>query len=167
MFCVVRLSKILSKSCQDASWWLYLLHVHMIKQKPCMVGQPPRYKLQKKSLPVMMPHQKRSSVFVSRISLSLNWIFLFQEFGGNFDKDTPRVHYLAHPFIARYVRFHPVSWSRDIALRAGVMGRPHQGDCVPGFTKPNAASPCGKFSFFLGIYSHWEAAGLWNKQAYD
>jgi len=39
---------------------------------------------------------------------------------------------------------HPVSWSRDIAMRVGVLGRPHQGECLPGFTRPNVASPCGE-----------------------
>lgn len=29
-------------------------------------------------------------------------------------------------------------------MRVGVLGKPHEGECVPGFTRPNSASPCGK-----------------------
>ena len=70
--------------------------------------------------------------------------YFHQEFGGNIDKDTSRIHYLAQPIIARYVRFHPVTWHRGIAMRAGILGRIHTGECGAGFTKPNSASPCGE-----------------------
>ena len=60
------------------------------------------------------------------------------------EKDLPRTNYLAHPFIARYIRFYPVEWKKGIAMRVGVLGKPHEGECVPGFTRPNSASPCGK-----------------------
>jgi len=51
-----------------------------------------------------------------------------QEFGGNVDKDLERVHYLNSPFIARYVRFHPLSWHRHISMRAAVIGCQFTGD---------------------------------------
>ena len=59
-------------------------------------------------------------------------------------KKDQRIHYLAQPIIARYIRFHPISWNRGIAMRVGVMGRQHTGECGVGFTRPNSASPCGK-----------------------
>ncbi|XP_067932055.1 lactadherin-like [Watersipora subatra] len=64
------------------------------------------------------------------------------EFGGNIDKDSERVNYLSKPFIARYIRIYPITWYRDIALRLGVLGKPHEGACAPGFTRPNSESPC-------------------------
>lgn len=76
-------------------------------------------------------------------------LITFQEFGGNIDKDTSRIHYLAQPITARYVRFHPITWHRGIAMRAGILGRIHTGECGAGFTKPNSASPCGESNFYL------------------
>jgi len=66
-----------------------------------------------------------------------------QEFGGNIGKNDKRLHYLAKPFVARYIRFHPVSWNKGIAMRAGVFGKQHSGECGAGFTRPNSASSCG------------------------
>ena len=43
------------------------------------------------------------------------------------DKDIERVHYLNWPFVARYVRFHPMDWHRHISMRAGVIGCPYKG----------------------------------------
>jgi len=50
-----------------------------------------------------------------------------QEFGGNVDKNLERYQYLNSPFIARYVRFHPLEWSRRISMRAGLIGCPYRG----------------------------------------
>lgn len=50
-----------------------------------------------------------------------------QEFGGNSDKNSPRIHYLNLPFVARYVRFHPTKWNFQIAMRAGLIGCPYAG----------------------------------------
>ncbi|KAK2165453.1 hypothetical protein LSH36_50g07025 [Paralvinella palmiformis] len=47
-----------------------------------------------------------------------------KEFGGNVDKDIERYHYLNNPFVARYVRFHPLDWNKRISMRAGVIGCP-------------------------------------------
>jgi len=43
------------------------------------------------------------------------------------DKNLERYQYLNSPFIARYVRFHPLEWSRRISLRAGLIGCPYKG----------------------------------------
>lgn len=50
-----------------------------------------------------------------------------QLFGGNSDKDTERMHFLNSPFVARYVRFHPVEWHGKISMRAGLFGCPYTG----------------------------------------
>ncbi|ESN93060.1 hypothetical protein HELRODRAFT_69241 [Helobdella robusta] len=50
-----------------------------------------------------------------------------KEFGGNMDKDIERYHYLNSPFVARYVRFHPLDWQHHISMRAGVIGCPYKG----------------------------------------
>lgn len=65
-----------------------------------------------------------------------------KEFGGNVDKDIERVHYLNWPFIARYVRFHPLSWHRHISMRAGLIGCPFTGECGEGFMRVNDYTPC-------------------------
>ncbi|XP_074660599.1 lactadherin-like isoform X2 [Tubulanus polymorphus] len=63
-------------------------------------------------------------------------------FGGNNDKDTARHHYLNAPFIARFIRFHPVEWQDQIAMRAGLIGCPYNGECGEGFMKINPDTPC-------------------------
>lgn len=65
-------------------------------------------------------------------------------FGGNMDAETERRHYLNHPFSARYVRLHPMTWRHGIGLRAALLGCPHKagGDCGPGFFHVNAVSGC-------------------------
>jgi hypothetical protein len=50
-----------------------------------------------------------------------------QEFGGNSNRDTERYHYFASPFVARYIRFHPVEWYNHVSMRAGLIGCPHHG----------------------------------------
>jgi len=67
------------------------------------------------------------------------------------DKSTERHHYLNHPFTARYVRINPVTWHHAIALRAGLTGCPHTGDCGPGFVQVNPLSRCGKHSIHIYI----------------
>ena len=57
---------------------------------------------------------------------------------------TERTHYLNSPFIARYIRIHPVTWHHGIGLRAAVVGCPRKGECGPGFLKLNDASGCRK-----------------------
>ncbi|KAK2183079.1 hypothetical protein NP493_324g03010 [Ridgeia piscesae] len=69
------------------------------------------------------------------------------EFGGNVDKDMERYHYLNSPFVARYVRFHPVDWHRKISMRAGLLGCPYKvsavsGECSSGFMRVNKDTPC-------------------------
>ena len=70
--------------------------------------------------------------------------FVQQIFGGNMDGDTERRHYLNHPFSARYVRLHPLTWRHGIGLRAALLGCPHKAgsDCGPGFFHVNAVSGC-------------------------
>lgn len=63
-------------------------------------------------------------------------------FGGNMNKDTERRHYLNHPFAARYIRIHPITWHRAIAMRAALLGCPHKGDCGPEFFQVNPVSGC-------------------------
>ena len=43
------------------------------------------------------------------------------------DKSLERVHYLNNPFVARYIRFHPIDWYKKISMRAGLMGCPYKG----------------------------------------
>ncbi|XP_055900427.1 lactadherin-like isoform X2 [Biomphalaria glabrata] len=63
-------------------------------------------------------------------------------FGGNSDKDTPRIHFLYSPFVARYVRFQPVEWKGKISMRAGLLGCPYTGECSEGFMRVNEDTPC-------------------------
>lgn len=65
-----------------------------------------------------------------------------KDFGGNFEKDMERYHFLSSPFVARFIRFHPTTWYRQISMRAGVIGCPHSGDCSSGFMKVNDFAPC-------------------------
>jgi lactadherin len=80
---------------------------------------------------------------------SVNWTFYKdathlepKEFGGNVDKDIERIHYLNNPFIARFVRFHPIDWNRHVSMRAGLFGCPYTGQCTTGFMRINDYTPC-------------------------
>jgi hypothetical protein len=86
-------------------------------------------------------------------------VLYFQVFSGNMDKSTERHHYLNHPFTARYVRINPVTWHHAIALRAGLTGCPHTGDCGPGFVQVNPLSRCGKHSVLTHLLT--VCTGLW------
>lgn len=64
-------------------------------------------------------------------------------FGGNNDKDTVRVHYINSPFVARFIRFHPLEWNGKISMRAGLLGCPHTaGNCGESFMRVNDDTPC-------------------------
>ncbi|XP_064601589.1 lactadherin-like isoform X2 [Liolophura sinensis] len=65
-----------------------------------------------------------------------------KEFGGNMDKHMERVHYLNSPFVARYVRFHPIEWHQKISMRVGLLGCPYTGHCGSGFMRVNDDTPC-------------------------
>ncbi|THD27537.1 Coagulation factor 5 8 type C terminal [Fasciola hepatica] len=63
-------------------------------------------------------------------------------FEGNNDRVVERVHYLASPFIARYVRIHPIDWRSRIAMRVGLLGCRQKGPCSTGFFRINNESSC-------------------------
>lgn len=63
-------------------------------------------------------------------------------FGGNSDKNTERIHYLNSPFVARFIRFHPLEWNKKIAMRIGLLGCAYKGECTEGFMRVNEDSPC-------------------------
>ncbi|KAM7540432.1 hypothetical protein Aperf_G00000023373 [Anoplocephala perfoliata] len=63
-------------------------------------------------------------------------------FTGNTQTLSERVHYLSSPFVARYVRIHPISWRGRIAMRVGLLGCRHRGSCEPGFFRINDKSSC-------------------------
>ncbi|XP_018651917.1 putative dock [Schistosoma mansoni] len=63
-------------------------------------------------------------------------------FEGNNEQITERIHYLATPFIARYVRIHPVIWRSRIAMRVGLLGCKQKGSCSAGFFRINNESSC-------------------------
>ena len=69
------------------------------------------------------------------------------------DKDTERRHYLNHPFSARYVRLHPLTWRHGIGMRAALLGCPLKAgaDCGPGFFHVNDVSGCGRHFFLLTL----------------
>ena len=46
------------------------------------------------------------------------------------DRDLERIHYLNKPFVARYIRFHPIDWFKKISMRAGLIGCPYKGTSV-------------------------------------
>ena len=69
---------------------------------------------------------------------------LRQVFAGNMDTATERRHYLNQPFVASYIRLHPVDWRKQIAMRAGVLGCPNRGLCGPGYIRVNQGSPCSE-----------------------
>ena len=43
-------------------------------------------------------------------------------FGGNIDRNTPVYHSLHSPVQAKYLRFHPKTWTSHISMRAEVYG---------------------------------------------
>jgi len=61
------------------------------------------------------------------ITHSVSVFFVKQEFAANADRDGDRHQYFRSPFIARYVRIHPVVWHRHISMRAGLVGCPFTG----------------------------------------
>jgi lactadherin len=50
-----------------------------------------------------------------------------KDFGGNVDREFDRYHFLGRPFVARFIRFHPVDWHKHISMRAGLLGCPYMG----------------------------------------
>ena len=68
---------------------------------------------------------------------------LSQVFMGNLDKDTERRHYLNEAFTARYIRLNPKHWHQAIALRAALLGCPHEGECGQRFFRVAPDMPCG------------------------
>ena len=65
-------------------------------------------------------------------------------FSGNRDKNTENEHFLSTPFVARFVRFHPIEFNNHISMRVGVYGCPYRGPCGPGFVRVQEDTPCGK-----------------------
>ncbi|CAH8542287.1 unnamed protein product [Dicrocoelium dendriticum] len=63
-------------------------------------------------------------------------------FEGNSEQVLERVHYLASPFIARYVRIHPINWKNRIAMRVGLLGCRQKGPCSTGYFRINNESSC-------------------------
>lgn len=63
-------------------------------------------------------------------------IICAQDFGGNVDKQIERIHYVNSPFVARFIRFHPVDWHRRISMRAGLFGCPYTGNPICLSVKP-------------------------------
>uniref|UniRef100_A0A5K3FEA4 Lactadherin n=1 Tax=Mesocestoides corti TaxID=53468 RepID=A0A5K3FEA4_MESCO len=63
-------------------------------------------------------------------------------FAGNTQTLSERVHYLASPVVARYIRIHPISWKGRIAMRVGLLGCRHKGNCGSGFFRINDKSSC-------------------------
>lgn len=86
-----------------------------------------------------------SSVFQSDRPFFPRPFFVVQVFGGNMDKNTERRHYLNDVVVARYVRFHPLTWHKKIGMRAAILGcRRTTGTCGPGFMQVNSGSSCSK-----------------------
>ncbi|CAF0722018.1 unnamed protein product [Didymodactylos carnosus] len=65
-----------------------------------------------------------------------------KEFAANNDRDSERIHFLNEPFFARFVRLHPTEWHNHVAMRAAVLGCPHQGQCFPGYFRVNSEAQC-------------------------
>lgn len=66
-------------------------------------------------------------VCVSTYYVLLFMVVYWQDFNGNADKDIERYHYLNSPFVARFIRIHPLEWKHHVSMRAGVIGCPHKG----------------------------------------
>lgn len=79
----------------------------------------------------------------------------FQLFGGNNDKNTDRTHYINSPFVARYVRFHPLEWHGKISMRVGLLGCPHTGRESSVYYFLPANSICSFFLISRVYLSHW------------
>ncbi|KAL3308240.1 Dedicator of cytokinesis protein 7 [Cichlidogyrus casuarinus] len=76
-------------------------------------------------------------------------------FEGNDQEVLERIHYLTKPFVARYIRIHPVRWHNRIAMRVGLLGCRQVGNCQEGFFKINDQSSCGSFpshSYKNGVF---------------
>ncbi|VDN09408.1 unnamed protein product [Dibothriocephalus latus] len=63
-------------------------------------------------------------------------------FLGNSPDVPERIHFLAAPVIARFVRIHPLAWHGRIAMRVGLLGCRYKGPCGPGFFQVNEKSSC-------------------------
>lgn len=94
-----------------------------------------------------------TSYKISYSNDSIKWHFIkddennitsIKEFGGNMDSSTKRWHYFTKPFVARYIRFNPLSWKNRIGMRIGIIGCLHQGPCPEGFVQINNYSECCK-----------------------
>ncbi|XP_067007369.2 lactadherin [Anabrus simplex] len=102
-----------------------------------------------KGRPDTKRHQWVTSYTISYSNDSVVW-YSYKEgnhlhpkvFGGNMDRSTERRHYLNQPFTARFVRIHPYTWHHAIALRAGLIGCPHHGECGQGFLRVTPLSRC-------------------------
>ncbi|XP_014668080.1 PREDICTED: lactadherin-like [Priapulus caudatus] len=66
----------------------------------------------------------------------------FSTFGGNSDKFLERRHYINEPFIARFIRLHPMQWMHHVSMRAGIIGCPHTGECVGNFMQVTQDTNC-------------------------
>jgi hypothetical protein len=53
-----------------------------------------------------------------------------------------RTHYLNNPFWARFIRFYPIQWNEQIAMRVGVFGCPYTEQCMSGYFRVNENSNC-------------------------
>ncbi|ESO03287.1 hypothetical protein HELRODRAFT_80599, partial [Helobdella robusta] len=51
-----------------------------------------------------------------------------QIFQGNNNANDTSYNYLNKPFTARFIRFHPISWVKQVAMRAAVIGCPFDGN---------------------------------------
>ena len=80
---------------------------------------------------------------------------LSQVFMGNLDKDTERRHYLNEPFTARYIRLNPKHFHQAIALRAALLGCPHEGECGQRFFRVSPETSCGEYSNLVSRFLVW------------
>lgn len=63
-------------------------------------------------------------------------------FHGNKNGNDSSYNFLSRPFVARYIRIHPVTWHRHISMRAGILGCPFDGICSRGFMQVNNHASC-------------------------
>jgi len=80
----------------------------------------------------MLWHNLLVYVYIGK-NVNKSFRFISKEFSGNTDKEADRYHFLNIPFVARYIRFHPIDWNRHISMRAGLLGCPYLGQWTAGY----------------------------------
>ena len=105
-------------------------------------------------------------VFKLRISLCSTFsVFVFQVFSGSSFAETGMFHLLSRPFVARYVRFKPLSWIGKICMRVEVFGCPY--NCDRPFGISYRAIPDKAVTASSSLENHPPSSGRLNRGTFN